>query len=290
MDMQAVQPILNSFPWLVTLILGLVYLKPICSVLTRLAKAKFSNGSVEFEVQKQLVGKLTNQNEEITNVLRDIDHKIEKIVQNEKPYNDYHDALPDAERLIISCLKAEASNIQSKVDTSPIEIKIIAVSMTFSWGLIRYRLPKMLKDYPDARINIEVLLVDSTYLESLDLENYDFNWAEESKQRVKQVNDFVTGLPEPLSNRLTISARLYKNLPHWHGILINNECLFIGRTDWEFPTGKPKLSVGQNKYRYFDRSSSLGSERINLFVNWHKYYFQFASKPTSHVINMRSRS
>jgi hypothetical protein len=93
-----------------------------------------------------------------------------------------------------------------------------------------------------------------------------------------QIQNFVSGLPENLHNRLSIVAKVYKNIPHWHGYLVNNEYLFLGRADWDLSSHKPKLSVGQNKYRYFDRTAIAGSERIDLFSDWHRYYFEFCSK------------
>jgi hypothetical protein len=150
--------------------------------------------------------------------------------------------------------------------------------MTFSWGFIRDRMPKILRDYPDSYATVELAFVEHKYLESLNLENYDINWSDESKQRVRDINNFINGLPEQLTERLCIVARLYKNLPHWHGFLIDDEYLFLGRTDWSFSRNKPKLTVGQNKYRYFDRSSTMGIERIELFKDWHKYYLQYGSE------------
>jgi hypothetical protein len=264
-------------PWLVVLILGLVYVKPIVGVLNRLVRAKVSKDGVELEAQKQL-GKIADQSEEVAEILKGISKQIEKIAQQEKPYSDYNDALRDAELYIVACLNDKMKLQKCVGDRNKIEVKVIAVAMTFSWGFIRDRIPKILRDYPDSYAAIELAFVEPKYLESLGLENYDINWAEESKQRIRDISNFTTGLPEQLTERLSIVARLYKNLPHWHGFLIDDQYLFLGRTDWSFYRDKPKLTVGQNKYRYFDRSSSMGIERIELFKDWHKYYLQHNSE------------
>lgn len=265
-------------PYLVVLTLGIIYRKPISDLITRLVRAKVSSSGVEVETYKQL-GKLTNQGQEITSIIREISKNIEEISHHEKPYTDYIEALQDTEKRIRECLENDKSNSQNYID-----IKILAVSMTFSWNFVAGKVPRILRDYANAHINIEILLVDSDYLESLQLEAYDINWALESKQRVMQIKNFINGLPDSWHHRFSISARVYKNIPHWHGFLVNSEYLFLGRTDWDFSTKKPKLSVGQNKYRYFNRSVFAGSERIDLFSNWHKYYFEFASK-SIHDIN-----
>lgn len=265
-------------PYFVALTLGIIYRKPVSDLITRLIRAKVSSSGMEVETHKQL-GKLTNQGQEMTSILREITKNIEKIAHHEKPYTDYIEAFHDTEKRIRECLEDDESNSKNYVD-----IKILAVSMTFSWNFVTGKVPRILKDYPNAHINTEIVLVDSDYLESLHLETYDINWAAESRQRVVQIKNFINGLPDSWRDRFSISARVYKNIPHWHGLLVNSEHLFLGRTDWDFSTNKPKLSVGQNKYRYFNRSAVAGSERIDLFSGWHKYYFEYASK-SIHDIN-----
>jgi hypothetical protein len=83
---------------------------------------------------------------------------------------------------------------------------------------------------------------------------------------------------ERYKGRLIFTARTYKNLPHWHGLLVNEEQLFQGRTNWHFIEQKPTLTVGGNRYRYFNSLDAEGTERIELFGNWHRYYFDFASQ------------
>lgn len=265
-------------PSLAALILGIIYRKPVSDLISRLVRAKVSSSGVEVETHRQL-GKLTHQGQEMTFILKEISKNIEEIAHHEKPFTDYIEALQDTEKRIRECLEGNKLNCTNHVD-----IKILAVSMTFSWNFVAGKVTKILKDYANAHINIEILLVDSDYLESLQLESYDINWAAESRQRVTQIKNFINGLPDNWRDRFSISARVYRNIPHWHGFLVDGEHLFLGRTDWDFSTNKPKLSVGQNKYRYFNRSAVAGSERIDLFSDWHKYYFEFASK-SIHDIN-----
>jgi hypothetical protein len=277
MNLKDIAPLV---PWLVVLILGLVYVKPVVGILNRLVRAKVSKDGLELEAREKLekIVDFVDQSEEVPAILKVICQQIERISQQEKPYSDYNDALRDAEKHIRVCLDDRMRSQKRTTDKNNIEIKVIAVAMTFSWVFIRDRITKILKDYPDSYASIELAFVEHKYLESLNLENYDINWPEESKQRVKDINNFVNGLPEQLTERLCIVAKLYKNLPHWHGFLIDDEYLFLGRTDWSFYKDKPKLTVGQNKYRFFDRSGTLGIERIDLFKDWHKYYLQYGSE------------
>ncbi|AKG20411.1 hypothetical protein [Calothrix sp. 336/3] len=270
--------VVTVLPYLVGLTLGIVYRKPISYFLTRLNRAKLSSSGVELETHKQL-GKLSSQGQEMASILKEIRNDIERIVHHEKPYTDYVEVLQDTEKYIRECCEEEKSH-----STSHINIKIMAVSMNFSWNFIAGKVPKILKDYDNAYINTEIVFVDADFLELLQLETYNINWAAESRQRVMQIKNFIHGLPDNLRDRFSVSARVYRNIPHWHGFLVNRKYLFLGRTDWDFSANRPKLSVGQNKYLYFDRSAVAGCERIDLFSTWHRYYFEFASK-SIHDIN-----
>jgi len=70
----------------------------------------------------------------------------------------------------------------------------------------------------------------------------------------------------------------YENLPHWHGILINDGILFMGRTDWNFPDPELEklpyfLYVGQAEYRLFRKDDFTGGGgRIKRFISWFNYY------------------
>jgi hypothetical protein len=163
------------------------------------------------------------------------------------------------------------------IDTPTVNIKIIAVAMTFSWPFIIDTVPRALNKYPKARVQIEAMFVDHKFLGDLPLANYDVVWADVSQFRTNEVKKFAIAATKQFGERLSLDVRSYKNLPHWHGLLINEEHLFLGRTNRSFPDGKPELRVGQNKYRYFNTSDSIGDERVELFANWHKYYFDFAS-------------
>jgi hypothetical protein len=138
-------------PSIVALILGIVYRRSISDLIIRLARAKFSAEGVELETHKQL-GKLTNQSQEMTGILREISRNIEKIADHEKPYTDYIEAFQDTEKRIRDCLEDN-----QKYHIREVDIKIIAVSMTFSWNFVAGKMPRILKDYPDARINVEII-------------------------------------------------------------------------------------------------------------------------------------
>jgi hypothetical protein len=212
--------------------------------------------------------------EEQRKTLDQIQERIDSLFHQGKNYEDYRDALHGVEQLIISYIE---DSLRQGINHPTIDLKIMAVAMTFSWQFfIVPTLPRLLQRYPGLHINLGILFVDHHHLELLNLKNADVDWVAISKQRVNDIWNFCQGA-EDFQGRLSVTAKTYRNLPHWHGLMINNEHLFLGRTNWAFPRNEPKLTVGQNIYRYFNRTSPEGGQRIDLFSNWYRFYSEHAS-------------
>jgi len=167
--------------------------------------------------------------------------------------------------------------------TSPtIELKLIAVAMTFSWeNFILTVIPDLLNDYSNLTINLDIVFVSHQHLETQKIGQGDIDWLKKSKARILEVKDFHSKYKRQFKQRFNFRAKTYFNLPHWHGWLFNEDHLFLGRTSWEiYENNLPILKVGQNKYRHFSNpgENDEAAERIELFRNWHKYYFNYASE------------
>ncbi|MEO0397756.1 MAG: hypothetical protein AAF243_17480 [Cyanobacteria bacterium P01_A01_bin.137] len=219
MKLQDILQLIHSIPWLVVLVLGLVYSRPFMSVLRSLDIVKVSRKGIELKTKKH-PSEFVCQSHEVSQILKAIDKKIEKSSKQEKPYSDCNDALKDVEKCIVFCLDRSLKESKTTAETPKLEIKVIAVSMSFLWEFIRDKLPVLLREYPDSYAIIELVFAEHQYLESLNLEDYDISWPEESIRRVKDISRFTNDLPCQLSARLEIKPKLYKNLPHWHGVLI----------------------------------------------------------------------
>jgi hypothetical protein len=157
-----------------------------------------------------------------------------------------------------------------------ITLKHIGVSMTYSWrDFIALKIPRLLESESHPVIELDIVFVEDAFLQTLHLDTTDVNWAYESNQRVVDVQNFSKRMQSKFGNRLIFKAATYRNIPHWHGWLVDDDHLYFGRTKWEFENERPKLTVGQNEYLVFDRSTRDGEERIELFKQWHKYYSKF---------------
>ena len=194
-------------------------------------------------------------------------------------YKNYKRAFQELEENIRIYLdKCKADNVTSL----RIDLKLIAVAMTFSWdNFIITEIPDLLKSYPDLTINLDIVFVNHIFLENQPIGHGDIDWVKKSKDRIIELQEFHTKYKKQYSNRLNLRAKIYSNLPHWHGWLFNDDHLFLGRTSWNIEKdGQPILKVGQNKYRHFSnpRENDEALERIELFKSWHQYYFDFSSE------------
>jgi len=199
-----------------------------------------------------------------------------KQVTSYKNYKRAFQELEDNIRIYLD--KCRTENIASPT----IDLKLIAVAMTFSWdNFILTVIPDLLGDFPTLTINLDILFVSHEHLKSLKIGHGDIDWLKKSEDRINEVKEFYNKYKKLFKRRFNFRAKTYSNLPHWHGWLFNEDHLFLGRTSWDiYENNLPILKVGQNKYRHFENpnENNEASERIELFRNWHKYYFDFASE------------
>lgn len=206
-----------------------------------------------------------------------------KISAVEDYYPDHAQAFP----AITACIKNQAEYCKKNGIESPVfELKHIAVSMSFSWpAFLTSQIPKLLsdEDYKNSIFKIEAAFVDPIALEGL-LDTAGNDWAKKSEDRLRDIPHFIEDMKKQFDAHFSFEFRIYKNLPHWHGWLIsttiNNrriQHLFLGQTNWVFAeknaSDYPRMTVGHNPYSYYTERTIEGKKRIQIFEQWHSYYF-----------------
>ena len=53
------------------------------------------------------------------------------------------------------------------------------------------------------------------------------------------------------NGKFILNVYEYDNIPHWHGFLINDELLFIGKCEWDLSLDRKKLLAGQKEYTLY---------------------------------------
>jgi hypothetical protein len=168
---------------------------------------------------------------------------------------------------MLGCIEKAATSGQGR----PVSVRVLGVSLRFSWPFLEKALPQLLRNYPDSTFVIELAMVDPQFLRDRGIKD----WAEAAAQVYQKYRQFQNA-PERTDARLEVNLWRYTNLPQWHGMLIDNADLFLGRSDWRFGEADPtsyQFTVGQNKYRWFSKKDKFGgAERIQLFNNWFDYF------------------
>jgi hypothetical protein len=211
-------------------------------------------------------------------IYRELKERLDKIDMNLKEpqppsYSDFNEALP----IIKGILDERLSRDQD------VTIRILAVSAQFSWKvLIETTIPQLLtnKNYK-SKIHIELVIVKPSVLHEWGqrkLENdakSTLIGEENFKRKYKTL--FQEG-------KLSLFIHQYDNIPHWHGILIDNDLLFMGRCKWEVIDGRYHLLVGQIDYRQFRINDRFGGNtRIELINSWFDAY-KFRATKTNKII------
>ena len=190
-------------------------------------------------------------------------------VSQERHLTDYVEALGLAKEYI--------NDISLQKGQSIVVVKILAVSSSFSWDFIKNHLLKILEADPELTIHLEWLLVEPKHLKDAraGLNSIKVPWHEISSKRELEIAEAVSSLSKGVSERFTCKLKYYSNIPHWHGVLINDVQLYLGRTSWTTVDDELHLRVGENEYRIFgSESTSRGLPRVRLFNSWFNYYLR----------------
>jgi len=134
-------------------------------------------------------------------------------------------------------------------------------------GLALHHMWQYLKNFitlpTTERMKIELFLVDSA---SPVIQSLNNGWNDLSNDYIKIINNFLDIEKEYLNMRnIEISIHKYCHLPMFHGILINDEHLFLSYTSW---SKKDILEGASNNYVHYTSDSSVGKYYIKTFLNW----------------------
>lgn len=256
-----IETIIWPITFLTAFVTGIIiFRKPLNSFFERALRLKFANVTLETE-----------------QLAEDVSERVLKKLRY-GAYLDASEAFDKANAFIRDYLNGA---LEKEI---LLDIKITAVSMHYSWPIFVSNISTWLCEHHNCRVNLSILLVDASYLRELLIAPVPINWAEESEKRVEDLEQIVEDMSASEKERLNCAIRVFRGLPQYHGVVINSDVLFLGRTDWKFVDGKqPQLKVGQNRYRYFNRGTTegedRGSERVNLFLNWHRFHYDYSSKP-----------
>jgi len=159
-----------------------------------------------------------------------------------KAYPTIYEALPKIKEIVSR-------------DREITSIKVIAAT---GGTTVATLLPAIASSSPARKIDVHmgILDPDTPYKEWIP-----HHWPAESKTTIERVN-------EEFGGRISIDLFLFQALPAPHGLLINDEHLFLGFFSWMKVGEKPQLSGAQLPHRYFRRGEPGSSYYFDLFESW----------------------
>lgn len=197
----------------------------------------------------------------IDSTIKQIDNKVKQ--QAPPTYSFFTKALPDIKDILSDRLKKNGE----------VRIRILAVSAQFSWkNIVEDMVMEILSSFkPKPTITVELLLTHPSLLH---------NWGQNrlevlTNNTLECIKIFKRTHKNELSDNgsLKLSYWTYDNIPHWHGVQIDDDVFFMGRCYWEEIDKRLLLKVGEKEYRQFTLNDDFqGKDRIKLFDNWFNLY------------------
>lgn len=119
-------------------------------------------------------------------------------------------------------------------------------------------LPAIISSSPAGKIGISmgILAPDTLYKEWIP-----HHWP-------KEIETTIGRLEELVSERTSVNLFLFEMLPVPHGLILNEEHLFLGFFGWTTSSGKSQLSGAQLPHRYYHKSHPEYEYCCNLFESW----------------------
>ena len=151
--------------------------------------------------------------------------------------------------------------IKGSLDRNPkTTIDIIGVSLNHSWPFIKNNIIELLGGN---KLEINIVMTEPEYLDDMNI-----------YERKKKAEAVAKDVKEIMNDNIKFSIHYYKNIPHWHGLLINKSELYLGDANWFVSKEYDRyiLKVGSNKYRRFVKNKFKTNKRIDEFINWFNYY------------------
>jgi hypothetical protein len=200
----------------------------------------------------------TNFNQKVSSI-EDRIKVIQSDVQGPNPPN--WDNYTAAQNIILTDIYASFER------GDDVKIDIIGVSARYSWRMAEDQLGPIIKKFDRRKLTVNVAVCTEEILLRWNLTS----WREDMKRTIQGIKDFSSIHHEAVeSGNLNINHFEFDTLPQWHGVMINEKTLYMGRTEWIFyADSPPAMKVGQCQYRKFEPSDRFGGEpRIKMFSNW----------------------
>lgn len=192
------------------------------------------------------------------------------ILEHPQQYDNFYSAWPDIKDYIINTIKKG----------SPCTIWWLDSSLEHASVLMNDVLKPNLQDTLKSPFKIELAMLDPNWLE---IEKINPSWISLAKSNYESLQVFLDVFKEEIRNHdWSIDLSLYRYIPNFQGILINDEHLFMSSCIW-----KSGILTDDNFYELYHLNDHFGGkEKINQFKSW----FEHCRKESQNIVQPKPSS
>lgn len=204
---------------------------------------------------------LTPLQDQIEEIKRELSSRRRDGHRDAARHFDNHSAAQGEMRRVIESI-AKSNDV--------IRLRAMGLSLAYTWPFLE-EIIRSMSTSRRLRFDIELAIGAPKYLDQKGLSR----WSKKALATLSAIEELASKFKPIKDGRTRILVSQYENLPHWHGMLINDSVLFLGRSHWEFDEVgmPPQLYLGQMSYRLFFFDDLIGgADRIALFRGWFRYY------------------
>ena len=147
--------------------------------------------------------------------------------------------------------------------TSNPSIQVLGIALYYQWPMLDSYLARTLLAPNPPRLHLQITLLDPMLEESPRLDGAN---PEQAQSSIASISSFVTQNKERIQKySWSIEVWMFRYTPHWYGILVGEDLLFIGTSFWDHG----RLRGGSNPVEMFATGDALlGSQKIEEFRGW----------------------
>lgn len=147
----------------------------------------------------------------------------------------------------------------------PVSIRALGISMGHAWTFLTSSVTSRIQK-DGKQIDLQIAMINPAWEE---LSKINADWVARARTNYEEIERHASlMLPHLKSSGSSISLSVYSHMPNWHGVLIDDDILFLSACKWSNDT----LFGGENRYEIVLASDTIGGyAKIDHFRSWFDY-------------------
>jgi hypothetical protein len=143
-----------------------------------------------------------------------------------------------------------------------LRVRAMGMSMGHAWPFFMNTLAPLLRDGKHA-ISLDIAMLDADWP---DLVALNPGWVSRAKANADDIARLGASVSVAMQGSgSSLGLSLYRHMPNWHGVLIDDDLLFLSTCFWQGGT----LTGAENRYELLSNGDPLlGAPRITQFRSW----------------------